>query len=326
VRHVRMLGLCLAAAFAVAAIAATSASALPEFGKCEEKAGGKYTESNCVKKATLKSPGNFEFKKASELASAHRHFLGLSNAGVLDGVYKICSPNDVREQTCGEGEEEGNFLSEPGKPLKVECSHEVNHGEISGNNTVAHISVIFRGCLLLGSAPCENTINEGEIQVNELKGSIGFINKKTTPRQVGLLLEPVQKHGEFAKFTCLGGGIGTVVGEGDAAEGCAYPQKLCGGDGIIGAMTPVNTSTSEFTQTFTASEETGENLPGKFEGKPVKQLESYVYNVERPEFSTKWSKAGEEITNLATDCVENPENGATECPNGAKEIGEIKAN
>jgi hypothetical protein len=48
--------------------------------------------------------------------------------------------------------------------------------------------------------------------------------------------------------------------------------------------------------------------------------------VEQPEFSTKWSKSGEHITNLATDCVERPENEATECPKGEKEIGEIKAN
>ena len=39
-----MLGLCLVAVFAVAAVAATSASALPEWGKCDAKAGGKYTE------------------------------------------------------------------------------------------------------------------------------------------------------------------------------------------------------------------------------------------------------------------------------------------
>jgi N-acetylneuraminic acid mutarotase len=40
-----MLGLCLVAAVAVAAIATTSASALPEWGQCFKKgAGGKFED------------------------------------------------------------------------------------------------------------------------------------------------------------------------------------------------------------------------------------------------------------------------------------------
>ena len=65
-KHLRIMGLSLVAVFAIAAVAATSASALPEWGRCEAKAGGKYSDSNCTKKAKL-GTGTFEFKKGSTL-------------------------------------------------------------------------------------------------------------------------------------------------------------------------------------------------------------------------------------------------------------------
>jgi hypothetical protein len=333
VRHVRMrvLGLSLVAALAVVAFTATSASALPEFGQCVVEAAheGKYTESNCIKKAkkdkvTKHFTGEYEWRKASEIPAEKRHFVGAGGAGVLDGIYTICESEKVREENCHEGEEEHYFLSEPGEPLKIECESEANTGEVSGNKTVSHIAVIFRGCKVLGSAPCSNTEHEGEIQVNELKGSIGWVNKKASPREVGLLLEPKVKKGQFAKFGCLGGLIGTVVGEGNEKEGCAYPLKKCGGDGIIGLIGPVDTMTSEQTQAFTANEETAENEPSKFEGtKPLKVLESYVYNVENPEYTTKWSPAGETVTNLAHLC-QHPDVSLEQCLE-EPELGEIKA-
>ena len=64
-RHVRMLGLSLVAVFAICAYAVASASALPEFGKCEAKAGGKYSNSNCTVKAK-KGTGSYEWKSSTK--------------------------------------------------------------------------------------------------------------------------------------------------------------------------------------------------------------------------------------------------------------------
>jgi hypothetical protein len=287
-----MLGLCLAAVFVVAAVGATSASALPEFGQCFEKEGGKYTEAGCVKKATTKVPGKFEFRKATEVAN--KKFSGEAGAGVLEGIYIECSPGFKRAK-CNPPEEEHVFL---GGPVKIECESESNHGEETGTKEVKNISVIFRGCKALGTIPCQNAPKEGEIQVNPLKGKLGFINKNAKPREVGQLLEPAKAKGEFAKFTCSTI-IGTVVGMGNEKEGCAYPLKACGGDGIISTIAPVNTMTSELTQVFTINEATAENVPSKFEGaSPLKVLESYIFDVEKPEESTLWSKSGETITNV----------------------------
>lgn len=299
-----MLGLCLAALFAVAAVAATSASALPEFGQCFAKAGGKYSESNCVKKAKI-GTGTFEFRKETEVTGS-KVFHGEGGAGILTGEYKICEPSEERKPKCGEGEEEKVLLE---KPLSVECEKEVNFGEFSGTKEVRNISVRFKGCKLLGAVPCQNAPTEGEVIVNTLKGSLGYIKKST--KEVGVLLEPQQKKGRFATFSCNIGEtpLTTVVGVGNATEGAAYsPEKTGGYDGIISPITPVNTMTSSLTQVFTVNANL-ENVPNKFEGKHIELLESYVFNATEPQRTTKWSKAGEAITNTNT----------------AEQEGEIKA-
>ncbi len=309
-RHVRMLGLCLVAVFAIGAIAASGASAgLPEFGQCVAKAGGKYANEGCTEKAK-KGTGKFEWRKAAEIEK--KHFVGSAAAGTLEGAYFFCVSEEKGDQPrtgrpCQPGYTEEELFE---KPITVECESEANHGEISSGNALSNISVTFKGCKLLGSVPCSNTQNEGEIHVNALKGSLGFINKNATPREVGIELQPAKKKGEFAQFGCLGGLITTVVGMGSKKEGCAYAQPKCGGDGIVSPVTPINTPTNELTQTFTLNTETQENIPNKLEGKPLALLESYVYNAEEPEYTGQWSKAGEAITNVAV----------------SEETGEIKAN
>ena len=62
-KHLRTLGLCLLAAFSLAAITASTASAkLPEWGGCEAKAEGKYEDSACTVKAhPKKTNGHYEW-------------------------------------------------------------------------------------------------------------------------------------------------------------------------------------------------------------------------------------------------------------------------
>jgi hypothetical protein len=287
-----MLGLCLVAVFAVAAVAATSAMALPEWGQCYAKAGGKYANSNCTVKAK-KGAGEFEWRKGASVEPSQRKFSGAGGLGILAGEYKICEPHASRRTHC---ENEGEEVEYFGEPLNVECESEFNHGETSGAKGVANIAVIFRGCKLLGSVPCSNTSNEGEIQTSTLKGELGYINKST--KDVGVLLEPTIKHGLFADFTCIGGAIGTAVGVGNKTEGAAYSPESTGGyDGIISPVTPVNEMSTEFTQVYTING-SEENVPNSFEGKHIELLESYLYNTGEPGVSTKWSRAGESITNV----------------------------
>jgi hypothetical protein len=302
-RQVRMLGLCLVAAFALAALAASSASALPEFGQCfvQPNHEGRYKNNVCTEKAkknkvTGKFEGEFEWRKATEIEAAKKKFSGTGGEVTFFAQLKFCETFTVRKQNCNAGEEEGEHGGH------VTCASEVNSGEISGKNKVANVSVTFKGCtfgFIEVPRPCSNTGTEGEIKLGALKGKLGFINKKSIPRQAGLSLESAKAKAKLATVNCgvEGAPWNVVLGEGNEAEGCAYPLTKCGSDGLISAITPVNTSASTFTQVFTANEETGEQIPSKFEGSsPIKELESYAFVAETPG-TTKWSKIAESETN-----------------------------
>jgi hypothetical protein len=299
-RHLRMVGLALVAVLATTALVATSASALPEFGQCyvQAKHEGKYANAGCTvkaKKVSEKFTGEFEWRKETAVTES-KAFHGEGGAGILIGEYKICEPIEKRAQKCAEGEEEKVLLE---KPLSVECTKENNFGELSGTKEVKSVSVRFKGCKLLGAVPCSNTPAEGEIAVNPLKGKLGYIHKAT--KEVGIQLEPATKKGAFATFSCNLGEtpLTTVVGVGNEKEGCAYPLPACGGDTIISPVTPINTMGTKLTQVYTVNEKF-ENVPNKFEGKPLDVLESYIFNATEPQRTTKWSKAGESITNVNT--------------------------
>jgi hypothetical protein len=285
-----MVGLCLVAVFAIASVAATSASALPEWGQCFKKGpGSKYTDSNCQKKATLKTPGEYEWRKSTEVKN--KAFTGEGGTGTLTTTFILCEPEPRRVPGgCGPGQEETKL-----GPILVECETESANGEASGTKEVKNVAVIFKGCKSLGSA-CSNTPTEGEIRVNTLKGALGYISK--SKKEVGVLLTPAKAKGDFAIFTCAAVNLTVTVGVGNAKEGAAYsPEKTGGYDGLISPVTPVNEMTAALTQVY-AVNGAEENIPSKFEGKHIELLEDFTNNPSEPIASTKWSKAGESITNV----------------------------
>lgn len=315
-RHVRMLGLCLAAASAVGACAASSALAAgPEWGKCVAKAGGKYTNATCQTKG---KGGSYEWEKGAKINAVPFSGESVGSGGVLYGAVEECR---ARYPEAGGGKTfDGRFTrkacaektyeneAHAGEPVhgervedsevKIACESERNTGEGYGSRYVRNISVVFKGCKLFGSLPCSNSVHEGEIVVNALKGELGYINKREN--KAGVLLTPVAKRGEFAKFDC-NGTLEVVVGVGNKKEGAYYePESKGGNDGIISPITPVNQMSSRFEQVFTVANEGGKpvNVPSKFEGKPTEALETYTYVTERPEEGSMWSPAGEEITNV----------------------------
>jgi hypothetical protein len=300
VRHVttRVVGLTAVAALVALAFGVATASALPEFGQCvvQPKHEGRYTNNVCTakaKKVSEKFTGEFEWRKATEIEAAKRTFAGTGGEAHFYGQYRACEPGfNVRAQKCHEGETEGVI------PFGVHCASEENSGTITGKNLVGSVSVTFKGCKEDASgSSCQSGATEEEIKFSTLKGKIGFINKKVTPREVGLLLEPTSKKTRVTTYHCDGPELSFVIGMGNEVEGCVYPLKLCGGNGVISAITPVNTATTTFTQVFTASEETAENVPSKFEGtQPLKVLESYLFRPESP-VTSMWSKIGESLTN-----------------------------
>jgi len=330
VRHVRMLGLCLVAVFAVCAYAVSSAFAGPQWVKCEAKAGGNYKNANCTEKAKPKGTGSYELlnatqvgnKRVAEGKSKNVPFTGenVGSGGALYSNFQICqeekkSPLEEEKDISGRFTREacakhGNGSPTPSETIAVECEREASSGEAVGTSSVANVSVTFFGCKAFGVIPCSNTSNEQEIQVNKLIGKLGYINKAET--KVGVLLEPAAKKHPFAEFDC-GGFLGIVVGVGNKKEGSFYPSSGCYGacpgttpeeekhggyDGIISPIAPVNTMTSEYTQVYKINHTTVENIPNKFEGKHIDLLEDYDYVISEPTNGGMWSPAGEEITNV----------------------------
>jgi hypothetical protein len=334
--RVRILGLCLVAVFAAASLAASSALAGPQWVKCEKVGPGhNYKGPNCTKaeKAKPKGTGEYELykhkeveaKRVAEGKSKTIPFEGgnVGSGGVLSTRLRACTPTEgnpehgtssgqkTRQKCAEEGEEE--IYGFEGSPITIECESERNTGVVEGANKVTNVSVIFKGCKFLGSAPCSNTPTEGEIVVNTLKGILGYISK--SEHKVGLMLEPKAKHGEFARFNCAGI-IETVVGVGNKRVGAEYTTGGCSGiscvgvkpeeekhggyDGLIGEITPVNQTTTKFTQVFSVNAATQQNQPSSFERKHIELLEDYAYLPEQPQHATDWSAAGEEITNENT--------------------------
>ncbi|MFI5091277.1 MAG: hypothetical protein ACHP7P_14605 [Terriglobales bacterium] len=294
-----MVGLCLVAVFAIAAVAATSASALPEWGKCEKLGTktGAYTDANCTIKAKPVNTGEFKWRKGKELAPLKFSGNNVGSGGVLTAALEACYDSEFNtyRTTRAKCAEKGGTRVPEGT-IAIECESENNTGEELGTNLLANVSVKFHGCKMFGSLPCSNGTEPGEIAVNTLKGSLGYLPGK----QVGVLLTPAKAKGDFATFIC-GGVITTVVGVGNTKEGAYYePEKTGGYDGIISPITPVNTMSTKSTQVYTVNPGTDENIPSKFVVGHIDLLETFTYNTEEPKQTFMWSRAGEEITNENT--------------------------
>src|SRR4029077_8834814 len=243
VRHLRMVGLSLVAVLAIAAVTATSASALPEWGKCEVKAGGAYSDSNCTTKAKPKGSGGFEWIKGKNLANVKFKGESVGGGGVLTTGYVICKGGTYqnRRVTIKKGEEGGGENETAPFTFFVECASETNTGEASGTNLILGVLVTFKGFLLLGSAPCTSEgAEEGEVKVKPLKGKLGYINKSS--KEDGVVLEPSKKHGVFAAFACSSVAISTTVGVGNSKEGTFYQNspgvEKNGGEGQLNFPVP----------------------------------------------------------------------------------------
>ncbi len=351
-RHIRIIGLCLVAVFALVAVAATSASAAePEWGACVSvKSKGHYEDSNCTKEAfkenkahEKKYKGHFEWLPGAEVhCYAQKHgkykdsgcteldekngkakgkyeklgtklkFKGKGGAGKLTTDYIYCSASEaegVEEPVPGECVKPGE--REEVTSISVECKEETASGELRGTKEVTGVNVAFTGCSILeGAFVCSNA-SSGEIQVEPLKGELGYITKAT--HEVGVVLTPATANGEFAHFEC-GGVIAATVGVGNKTQGSAYeeynvgeagaksatPGEPNGHDRIISPITPVNAMSGAFTQVYTVNSKS-ENEPKEFEGGPFSELETYEQGLNfESTSSTKWSRGGEEITNVNT--------------------------
>jgi len=225
-KRIRIMGLCLVAVCAIFVVAAGSASALPEFGHCVAKTGGKYTESNCVTKATGKAPKLYEFVKVAVKGK----FTSAGGVGVLEGA----------------------------SGTQISCKTESATGELNGTKEVKNVVSKFNGCELpLFGAPCKTKGDAaGEITTTSLKGKLSYTEGKgsKTPVVNQGLTPTVHKKG-FALFECPAVGVEVYVGEG----------KEKGHETILANVTPVNTMATTSTEEYIGSKgvQTPDHVEGK---------------------------------------------------------------
>jgi hypothetical protein len=351
VRHVRMLGLCLVAVCGLAiVVAASSASAAePEYGRCVATKGGHYQNNSCTEEApkskTGKFKGKYEWKAGAPVGEecvAQKHgeytnsncttksakpkkgtfeklgpkFKGEGGASVLESNYFFCvrgnqKANDNCENSKGELEESEDSTG----VQKIECTSETASGELSGTKDAIHVDVVFHGCHYV-TFSCENTAVEGEVKVNELEGSLGYINK--AKKEVGVVLHPVGGK-PFAQFGCAENIDYVTVGESrdepfESTEGQKTIEEPWysggGGDGIISPVTPIDHMAKAFTQVYTVEDKTTPgglkapaNVPNQFEGGSIELLEDWLTDKEAGLAASNrsaWSPAGEVVTNVNT--------------------------
>jgi hypothetical protein len=238
-KRMRIMGLCLVAAFAFSAIAASSSFGAAEIGRCVAKAEtGKWKDANCtVKPGKLISEKSFEFIKGPEVGKVN--FTSKGGEGVLEtvsGTRIVCTTQSAT----------GKYKRTPSNGLTKE---------------VETVIAKFEGCGIpaIGAICKSKGEPEGTITTFSLKGPLGYISgEKTKTPVVGQMLTPTKAKGLFAEFECLGGGILVKVkGKEGAVEG------KTGGNCIIAPVKEPNVMSTTATQVYEGSG--GKQTPQHFQ-------------------------------------------------------------
>src|ERR1700730_1069338 len=145
-KRIRIVGLCLIAAFVMTAVAAATASAAPDYGKCTKAAAGKGTKSSATC-TVAKVGGSYEW----EPLTAH-----------------VAFTTAIKEATLA--------TLETVKKEKVVCKGETSTGNFL-NSTEVETTPTFTGCEALKLKCSTPGQPEGTIAVGALQGELGIEKK-----------------------------------------------------------------------------------------------------------------------------------------------------
>jgi hypothetical protein len=233
-RRIKMMGLCLVAVLAVAAVAVSSASAaLPEYKTCVKAAKvgkeiptGEFSDKNCSVKAAGGKYKLGSFSEAKKLG-----FKGKNGVSTLDSYIP------ENESTPWTG---GTVVG------VVTCKSGKSEGEITGAKT-STVTVEFKTCTSEGKKCTSAGQKAGTIKTALLSATLGY----TSSKAVGSDVEAVS-HGASAEFSCEGLEIVTV-------------------GSVIGVNSGnINTFSKEGTQTFNVNAKGGQEVVfGEFPESPI---------------------------------------------------------
>jgi hypothetical protein len=191
--RLKIMGLCLVAVFAMAAVASASASAAePAFFSCQKLTSkpftGKYTDKKCSKEATTK-----------EVEEGKKNKYELVEGDVLGKEFK------------GKGGKA--TLHTPAVGGIVECKSFADKGKITSGKHEANVTSTFTACTSLGKKCTSPGAKAGSIVTKKLEGDLGYIN--AAKHEVGVDLK-AEGGTILAEFNCEGLEIvvtGSVIGK-----------------------------------------------------------------------------------------------------------------
>lgn len=261
-KSMRILGVALAAVFALAAITATAASAKPTWKACEKTAKneekkytGQYTDKLCSVSAT-----------EAEIAEGKHNKYEL-----VEGIGK-------GKGFKGKGEEAVLHNVIPGKgDITVVCKSFKDSGNVVAPSGVVNVKSEFKGCKSLGS-PCKSGTKKETITTETLAGELGYLNKAHTAAGESLTNQAEPGVGYLAQFEC---------------EGLA---KVRVHGAVIGSLSPFGAVSKTSTTQFAVAEygigqpESLSNPPAFEEGEePVGVL---LTELNGPETGNTWQPEG----------------------------------
>jgi hypothetical protein len=176
-KRIRLAGLCLALAYAVGAVAATSALATaPEYGRCLKKAkveGKGYANNKCTKAGEGKK-AKYEWVPGA----GKTKFETKGGIGILTST-------------------DGN---------KVECETESSTGEFfeGSNKEAGNMTIKFNGCESLKLVCSTPGAKAGELVTNDVEALVGWENKARKKTALELYPGKSVTSGLFIEFECSG--------------------------------------------------------------------------------------------------------------------------
>jgi hypothetical protein len=179
--RMKIVGLGLAAAVAVMALAASNAFAeAPEYGRCVKLA----------KNLEKKYEGNFVDKGCTKEATAEEKTIGAKNK------YEW-HPGAVKTHQTSTGGKA--VLQEVGK-YAVGCESESSTGDYVGTKFADKLFVTFKGCKVPPFVCTSPGHPAGELETKELEGEAVWLNK--AKHEAGIKLVPAKGEEKFNAFSC----------------------------------------------------------------------------------------------------------------------------
>jgi hypothetical protein len=209
-KRMKIVGLCLVAAFAFAALAGASTASAAKYNVCVAKKKGKYADSACttLDEKKGKPKGNFEKEAPDSCYEVKKGKYSDAGCSVLDekkgkpkGSHEI-APSPTYTDSTGPATLETPAFG----PNNVTCTSSASAGQIL-SATTANDRATFTGCELEGF-PCESIGPEstpsgsaGTIITNELDTTLIDVGPAVDSKIVA-----AGEHGAFSsEFACVGG-------------------------------------------------------------------------------------------------------------------------